>query len=297
MNLEDSKVKNIKSIINKFINENGFIKSEEDVQTSYTLEILKLIGWNSSNWKINTSQEVKTGKRPDILLRGLSGGTIFIIESKEPKKSLDGSYPNLSFKEQICQYCNSEGVNWGILTNFIEWRIYNSYTKEIYYDKKYFTIKDDEINDEKELFDFFDKISYANLNARKGKIDTNPIYYKKQDEIKDEFFDNLKNWRKDLRDYLYNVYKRKTDKQIPEIVERLTQKILDRLIFIEVCNDKDIISYDILGSILYSKRNKYEELKIKFKELDEKFNSDLFAEDSDIDSLEIDDNPMEEIIR
>lgn len=297
MSLSDKTVKEIKSIIQKFINENGFVKSEEDVQSSYTLEILKLLEWDSSKWKINTPQEVKTGNKPDIFLKGSSGSTIFIIESKAPKQSLDNKYSNKTFSEQICEYCNSEGIYWGILTNFNEWRIYNSYTKEIYYNQKYFTIKDDKVNDENDLYEFFDKISFNNLNKRKGKIDTNPIYYKRQDEIKDEFFDNLKRWRKNLRDYLYNLLKKKSDKNIPEKVERLTQKILDRLIFIEVCNDKDIISCDILGSILYSKRNKYEELKSKFKELDEKFDSDLFADDVDIDSLEIDDVPMEEIIR
>ena len=69
------------------------------------------------------------------------------------------------------------------------------------------------------------------------------------------------------------------------------------MIFIQVCYGKNIISYDILGSILYSKKNKFEELKSKFKELDEKFNSELFADDEDIDSLEINYIPMEGIIR
>jgi hypothetical protein len=82
------------------------VKSEEDVQSSYTLKILELLGWDSSKWKINTAQEIKTGNKPDILLKGSSGGTIFIIESKSPKQSLDGKYINKTFKEQICEYCN-----------------------------------------------------------------------------------------------------------------------------------------------------------------------------------------------
>jgi adenine-specific DNA-methyltransferase len=297
MSLQSTTINEIKSIIRKFINENGFVKSEEDVQSSYTLKILELLGWDSSKWKINTTQEIKTGNKPDILLKGSSGGTIFIIESKAPKQSLDGKYFNKTFKEQICEYCNSEGIYWGVLTNFLEWRIYNSYRKEIYYDKKYFTICDNKINDDNELYNFFERIRYDNLNKIKGKIDTNPIYYKKQEEIRDEFFDNLKVWRHKLRTYLFPKFKKIVDDLQQETVEKITQSILDRLIFMEVCNDKGIISYDILGSILYSKRNKYEELKIKFKELDEKFNSELFAEDPIIDDLEIDDEPMEEIIR
>lgn len=297
MSLSPTTIKGIKSIIQKFIDENGFVKSEDDAQVSYTIEILKLLGWDSSKWKINTPQEVKTGNKPDILLKGSGGGTIFVIESKAPNKSLDDRYINKTFKEQICEYCNSEGVYWGVLTNFIEWRIYNSYTKELYYNDKYFTIIDKKLNDDTRLFDFFEKLTYSNLNTTKGKIDSNPVYYKKQEEIKDEFFSNLKLWRHKLRNYLSYELKTKTTEPDKEAVERLTQKILDRLIFMEVCNDKNIISHDILGSILYTKRNKYEELKVKFRELDEKFNSDLFAEDVYCDMIKINDDPMEEIIR
>lgn len=297
MSLSTSTINGIKSIIQKFIDENGFNKYEEHVQTYYTTKILEILGWNSSNCVINEPQEVKTGNKPDILLKGSGGGTIFIIESKAPDKSLDGKYLNKTFKEQVCEYCNSEGIYWGVLTNFVEWRIYNSYTKELYYNKKYFTIVDNKVNEDNELFDFFEKITFTSLNTAKGKIDSNPIYYKKQEEIKDEFFTNLKLWRQKLRNYLFNQFKNRKDQPIPEAIEKLTQKILDRLIFMEVCNDKNIISYDILGSVLYSKRNKYEELKVKFQELDEKFNSDLFAQDMFCDTIRIDDDPMEEVIR
>ena len=39
--------------------------------------------------------EIKTGERPDILLRG--SGTIFVIESKAPNQSLDGRYKKRTF--------------------------------------------------------------------------------------------------------------------------------------------------------------------------------------------------------
>ena len=136
MSLSDKTTKEIKAIIQKFITENGFVKSEENVQTSYTIKILELLGWDSSMYKINTSQEVKTGNKPDILLKGSGGGTIFIIESKAPKPSLDGKYVNKSFAEQTFEYCNSEGIYWGVLTNFIEWRIYNIFPLDNFFIEK-----------------------------------------------------------------------------------------------------------------------------------------------------------------
>lgn len=301
MELSQNKFKEIKSIIQKFIDDDAFDRLEEHVQTHYTVKILDLLGWPSDKTIINTPQIVKTGEKPDVLLRGDGGGTIFIIESKEPSKSLDGKYKNKTFVEQINQYCNSEGIYWGILTNFIEWRIYNSYRSEIYDDKgklyRINTIVDKEINNDESLYFFFNKITYDNLNNCKGKIDISAIYYKKQEEIKNEFFDNLKLWRSKLRNYLYKNASKKNKEDLSEKCDYFTQKILDRMIFMEVCNDKGIISYDVLGSILYSKKNKYEELKVKFKDFDDKFNSELFAEDKELDKLKIDDEPMEEIIR
>src|SRR5687768_5320654 len=132
----------IKDIAYKFINERGMDNSEEGVQSSYILQVLRLLGWESHSWKINKPQDVKTNKKPDIILKGLSGGAIFVVESKEPKKSLDDRYKDKTFVEQLCHYCKGEGVYWGLLTNFVEWRIYNSYTGELYWHEKYKLIID-----------------------------------------------------------------------------------------------------------------------------------------------------------
>src|ERR1035438_9302807 len=104
MAITKSELEGIRIIAKKFINEGGLRKSEEDIQSSYTLQILRVLGWESDNWKINKEQEVKTNKKPDIILKGIGGGSIFVIESKEPKKSLDDKYPTITFVNQLCNY-------------------------------------------------------------------------------------------------------------------------------------------------------------------------------------------------
>src|SRR5438552_3740729 len=116
MAITKSDLHKIKDVAQRFINEGGLRKSEEDVQSSYILQILRILGWESVSWKINTPQEVKTGKKPDIVLKGNGGGSIFVIESKEPQKSLDDKYPKITFIDQLCNYCNAEGLYWGSLT-------------------------------------------------------------------------------------------------------------------------------------------------------------------------------------
>lgn len=301
MALTKSEINEIKKIAQDFIDDKAFNISEEHIQSSYTLPILRILGWTPNSWIINKPQEVKTGKKPDILLKGSSEGSIFIIESKDAHKSLDDRYPKITFIDQLCNYCNAEGIYWGILTNFLEWRIYNSYTKQFYYNKKFRLILDEKTNprvnpNDDELLELFNSFEIHSLRAKKGRIDDNPIYYKEAKEIREEFFSQLKIWRKNLRNYLYTKYH---SKHTTTELDNQTQKILDRLIFIQFCHQKNIVSQDYLGAVLYSeKKSYYNELQNKFGELNEKFNSELFARDlCDDSSFVIDDETSEEIIR
>jgi adenine-specific DNA-methyltransferase len=301
MGLSKSELSKIKKITQDFIDNGAINRKEEHVQSSYTLPILKVLGWSPSTWVINEPQEVKTGKKPDLLLLGSGGGSIFVIESKEPLKSLDDKYPKITFVDQLCNYCNAEGNYWGILTNFVEWRIYNSYTKQLYYNKKFRLIINEETNprvnpNDDELNELFNLIEFRCLRANGGRIDNNPIYYKEAKEIRDEFFSQLKFWRNNLRNYLYTNYH---SQYSTTELDNQTQKILDRLIFIQFCYQKNIVAQDYLGSVLYSKQKSYYgELKQKFCELNGKFNSELFASDLCDESIfDIEDETTEDIIR
>jgi type I restriction-modification system DNA methylase subunit len=183
----------------------------------------------------------------------------------------------------------------------LEWRIYNSYTKQLYYNKKFKLIINEtthpQVNpDDKELLALFNHIEFHSLQLKKGRIDDDPIYYKKAEEIRQEFFIKLKSWRKCLRNYLYEKFH---SKHTTTELDNQAQKILDRLIFIQFCYRKDIISQDYLNAVLYSaKKSYYGELKDKFKELNEKFNSELFISDLCDDSeFDIENEVSEEIIR
>ncbi|MBI4647264.1 MAG: N-6 DNA methylase, partial [Bacteroidia bacterium] len=297
MAITDKQLSDIKNIIKEFKNNNSFVDSEDHVQASYTLPILQAIDWKPSNWKINKGQDIKTGKRPDILLKGSGGGSVFVIESKEPKtpKGLNGKYQKWTFAEQLCYYCGSEGVSWGLLTNFIEWRIYNinAYASNESIYKTLTVFKDNEICcTDNELRDFFSLINFVFLYYNKGKLSADVVYYKKEYEIKEEFFQNLKIWRNDLRKFILKKY----NSLSAEEIDYYTQKILDRLIFIDVCYDKEIISQDILGAVLFSEKSYYYELKKKFREFEDRYNSELFSFE-ECDKFDIPDNELEKIIK
>jgi type I restriction-modification system DNA methylase subunit len=111
-------------------------------------------------------------------------------------------------------------------------------------------------------------------------------------EIKEKFFQDLKKWRNVLRSHISKNYEKKYS---VESIDLFTQKILDRLIFIDYCADNKILIQDRLHAILYSKDNLYKELKKIFSDMDEKFNSELFSK-NECDELELADEVLRPIV-
>jgi hypothetical protein len=97
--LTSSQTKLIKDLIEEFKANKAHSNSEDHVQSLYTLRLLQILGWQASQLRINQGQEVKTGKKPDILIHN-NEDTLLVIESKEPSKatSLDGYYQKQGVK-------------------------------------------------------------------------------------------------------------------------------------------------------------------------------------------------------
>lgn len=308
MSYKNELISYINNLIKDFKEENTYKKSEEHIQSLFTLKLLELLGWNSKTIIVNTGQEIKTGKRPDIILNK-DGNTLLVIESKDASRydMLDGFYKKdkskISFVEQLCNYCDAEGIYWGILTNFVEWRLYSVFQKRLYKNEKYaFSSL---------LWDNADKSSYIDLLSDKGinflinlksskiiesrgRFDTDPIYYPEQIEIKDKFFSNLKKWRLSIR----NAIRKNLTKYNDSKTDLITQKILDRLIFVGYCCDNKVIPQNKLHAILHSKIDLYKELQKIFSQMDDKFDSDLFSksEEDEYNKILISDNILRPII-
>ena len=157
----------VNELVERFLKVKDIKKSEEHIQSLFTIKMLEYLGWNTDDFKINQGQDVNTGKKPDIILHS-SGNTLLVIESKDASKlsMLDGYYQQkeikLSFVEQLQKYCIAEGVSWGILTNFIEWRVYAIFQNRLYMNRKYAF--------HKLLWENADKKNYCDLQSAEGSI-------------------------------------------------------------------------------------------------------------------------------
>lgn len=295
----------LKSLVADFLEKDALKKcSESEIQSLFTIDLLKEIGWQNKNITINRGPDVKTGKIPDILLQDDSSNTIMIIESKHASnvEILDGKYQSKSFVEQLFGYSKAEGIWWGVLTNFVEWRVYSVYQNRLYENKKYafhdLLWKNADKSKYVDMFSdegisFLLQLSKDSLSKTQGRWSSSTVYYPHQEEIKQDFFLKLKSWRANLRS---NIRKSCTDKSSIGEIDLMTQKILDRLIFIDYCADNLILSQNRLSAILHSRQNKWKELKRIFAEMNERFNTELFSS-SPCDSLDINDETIFPIIQ
>ena len=296
----------INELVEKFKNANDYDSAEDHIQTHYTVPLLAILGWTPRNALIKKAQDIKNQKFPDITLKQ-SARNLLIIESKDAKtkNKLDGHYPKLLFVDQLLDYCEKSGIWWGVLTNFVEWRIYNRFTKRLYPDGKKFAFYDllwrdadknnyvDLLSDEG--LDFLIGLSVENLQANSGLIDSKSIYYPQQKDLeekneKDKFFISIRKWRNSLNRFLKTNYPSYND------IDLLAQKILDRIIFMAICHNKQILGQDDLSEVLQAHTSKYSMLKTKFTQMDDLFNSELF-EKSDVDAFIINDEIITPILK
>ena len=283
--------------------------SEMHIQSSYVVKVFEMLGWNDGGMSQGARQDVATGKVPDILLKDANGWTMMVVECKEAGNSnkLDGYYGSgkskKTFAQQLVNYCKAEGVYWGVLTNFIEWRLYTVKFGQIYQNKKYAfhdllwpgADKSGYIDLlSKEGLDFLNAFKRHPLCKAQGLISQDKIYYPEEKTIREDFFLMLKGWREALRSELWT----KNNHLLPdkEKIDLYAQKILDRMIFIDVCHDKRIIGPNAHDSILYTKRQVYDELKKWFATMDERFNTDLFETDKYIEGFEISNEVLAPIV-
>jgi methylase of polypeptide subunit release factors len=296
----------LEELIENFVTENGWQQNEDHIQTFYTIKLLECLGWNGRNAKIKKAQDIKNQKFPDITLKNDENFPLLIIESKTAVKTerLDEGYPKLKFSDQLIRYCADAGIYWGVLTNFVEWRVYNSHTHRLYKNKKYAFHKLLWKNSKKENYidilsdeglDFLFNMSVKSLCQNQGCWDSDPVYRPLQKDLdekeqKGKFFISLKSWRNSLVNCIKSL-----DHKHAVNVDVVAQKILDRLIFIKICRDRGIIGQDILSEVLHATQ-KYEILKVKFQRMNELFNSELFSKD-EIDGLNIKNEIIEPILK
>ena len=240
-------------------------------------------------------------KKPDYRFR-IGGSTKFFVEAKKPSVDLMTSLDSIF---QIKRYGFSARVPISILTDFEELRIFDC-TKRPFYDKpKIGALKEFDFS-WKTYLDEFDKLydTFSREAVLGGSIETLQKKYlqKKTGEflLDKSFLDDLSDWRVELAQ---DIAKHPKNRRIIDshTLNECVQRILDRIVFLRVCEDRAIEETGTLLALLrlwqdhpgLSLYEKFNELVGNRRSL---YNGLLFAE-HESEQLEVGNKVLEKIFK
>ncbi len=291
----------LRELIEKFKREleEGKIKhfNEEQVKKDYIEPFFEYLNWNVRHSdEVSVEEKISKG-RVDYSFK-MDGISKFYVEAKAPKEDLN----NNVFMEQAINYAWLKSVTWTILTNFEELRVFNAeWESKNPRDKIYIDLKWDEFLDKFDRIWLLSKDSFLNNELDKEaeeygkKIKKTPVT-----PVMRQIFNDLMAWRENLTKNIMSFNSNRAIIKTEEELDEAIQRIIDRLIFIRVCEDREIEKVILQPKLRewVNSHNKHlvDILNDIFREFDKGYNSRLFAPHPS-ENLKIDDGVLAGIIK
>jgi adenine-specific DNA-methyltransferase len=299
------KIEQLRKLVDKFRNNISQFTNkdykEQRLRQDFVDEFFKLLDWDISNKEcaieefrdvvIEDNLEISgTQKYPDYTFR-IGNEPVFFVETKKPSVDIKGA---IDPAHQVRRYGYSAKLKLSILTDFHEFAIYDTRVKPGKNDKstvarlEYISYEDYE-----KKWDFL----YGLLSkeaVKKGSINNYVGKGTKKGtlEVDKDFLKLIEDWRSELAK---NIAKNNKKTEI-DAINMAVQKIIDRIIFLRICEDKGIEQFENLHTIGNDKAV-YEKLVAYFDKANRKYNSELFKPDSFVNELYVDDEILQSIIQ
>ncbi|NUN96551.1 MAG: N-6 DNA methylase, partial [Candidatus Omnitrophica bacterium] len=285
---------------------------EAQLRQEFLDPFFKLLGWDVDNVEgsaeaykdVIHEDSIKVGggtEAPDYCFR-IGGTRKFFVEAKKPSVYVKEEIPPAF---QLRRYAWSAKLPLSILTDFEEFAVYDCRIKPVKTDKAstarifYCTFREYQ-----EHWDWIASI-FTKEAIRKGSFDRFAESTKTKRgtaEVDRAFLEEIEGWREQLA---RNVLLRN-----PGLSQRdlnfAVQKIIDRIVFLRICEDRGIEPYGRLRAFAEG-AGIYERLGVAFHEADERYNSGLFhfrrekdrnePPDELTPRLQVDDKILKEILR
>ncbi len=242
--------------------------NEEQTKNDFIRPLFEALGWDFLT-DVGLEKEIQ-GKRADYAFM-LNGNTKFLVEAKPLRIDLDIEV----HAKQAIKYAWNKGINWAVLTDFESVKVFNAQTdSKILLDKLVFEIPYNKYISDFERLWLLSKDSFDN-NA----LDEYAVKYGKKLKkltVNDKLFNDLKIIREELTSG-FTLWNENLDQ---EILEEGIQRIIERLMFIRVLEDKGLEDPVLIPILRQWEENHNEQLfpKLisKFRELDDIYNSNIF---------------------
>ncbi|WAC04196.1 MAG: N-6 DNA methylase [Methanoregula sp.] len=257
--------------------------NEARLRRDFLDPFFKELGWDMDNKKGYSERYREVGHEQPIKIQGqtefidytfrIGGMTKFIVEAKAPSVNIKN---NRDAALQVRGYAWSAKIPLCILTNFEEFAIYDCTKKPLGSDAAV-TARDDYFtyNEYPKKWDLISSI-FSQDGILKGSFDkyvTVAEGKKGTASVDESFLIDIENWREQLAK---NIELRNQNPSLSvDELNLSVQTILDRIIFLRFCEDRDIETYETLKSFV-NNDNIYKSLCDFFKKADAKYNSGLF---------------------
>lgn len=266
-------------------NRGSYLKSsdaynETDARAEYIDPFFEILGWDLQNRarKANLLREVirevgENNKRPDYAFR-LGTETKFFVEAKKPSVGITGNTQRaIDAAYQVRRYGWTKELYISVLTNFEDLVIYDTTVQP--------NQDDSPENSRLKIFHYTDFVEKAEEIA--SLLSRAAVYSGEFDEafsamtenrpgekISAFFLAQLNGWRLQVSRDLYMVNPALDENELNEI----TQKFILRILFLRMCEDKGIQTYEKLKEIALT--NEWTHFADFLIECDTRFNSGLF---------------------
>jgi type I restriction-modification system DNA methylase subunit len=252
--------------------------TEEDVKKGFILPLFEALGWDIAyRDEVSSEEHIKSSGRVDYGFY-LNDRAQFYLEAKSFKAQI---HEELHARQAI-RYSWNKGVTWAVLTNFERILIFN--TQDIKASLASKLLFDIPYNQYIERFDQLSLLSkqsleeglldkYAEEHGKKlQRIPISSLLYNDLNECREMLTKSLAAWNKERIG---------SNKQL---LDEGVQKLLDRLIFLRVAEDRGIEPPTLIPLLREweSRKDKnevplYKHMVDKFRELDKIYNSNLFT--------------------
>jgi len=274
-------------LVDKYTNNSEHYRSkrynETQLRTDFLDQFFSILGWDITNAKGKPTNErevlVEEGlkekagantKKPDYTFR-LYSDRKFFVEAKKP--SVDVSLDHEPAK-QVRRYGFTAKLKISVLSNFEYTAIYDCSNQ---------VDENDQVSNSRiKLYHYTDLIN--SLDEIKKLIGRESVYSGQFDSewssienkiskfsVDDLFLKQINEWRLLLAKEFISIKKELNEEKLND----LTQNYINSIVFLRVCEDRDLEEYETLYH--YAQKKDYKALVARLKKSDKKYNSGLFS--------------------
>ncbi len=248
--------------------------TEQDTKNVFITPLFEALDWDiSSKDDVSSEESQKSGGRVDYGFY-LNGRPVFYLEAKPLRADLDKE----EYARQAIKYSWNKGVDYAVLTDFEGLKVFNAQLIEgSVVDRLIFEIS------YKNYLEDFDRLWLLSKQSFSEKLlDKYADKYGKKLKrvsVGDKLYKDIQ----ECRELLTESFRIYNNGLTSDLIDEGVQKLLNRLVFLRVAEDRGI-EPPILKELVHGwqssgkdRKDLYQTMVAKFRELDGYYNSNLFS--------------------